>query len=147
MIFIIIENKVGLPERIAVWLATQKFTSSGMLSCMTFDHIPELSFVYVDIAPHKDAQWQILQGYRGTNTSAERLQSFINKKEDKIIQYDNKLDEIWLLVVIDFMDRGMDQEPANVDYSGICVTKFDKVILYKTVYNSVFEFTKNGKHT
>lgn len=136
---IIDEN--GLAEKIADWIGRNN-KRQGTVSLSSFSHIPELRFVYINLGPYDDAEWRISQVYSIGNTSPQQLQKIITDKESKFDQYDNDLDETWLLIVIDFINFGMDQEPHNVDYSEISVKKFDKVFMFKTAFDYIFEFPK-----
>ena len=112
--FNIIENEKGLPEKIVNWLEKQKFTSNEALPPKSYREIPELNFVYINIDPF-DTKWENQQRYSIPDTSIADLQNIINEKEEK--KYDNTLDEIWLLIVIDYANFGMDQVPNNVKNS------------------------------
>lgn len=136
-----INNERGLAEKIADWIEKNK-TEQGHISLDRFSHISELRSVYVNLGPYEDAKWRVLQVYSIPNTSPKQLQEIISDKEDKLDQYQQNLDEIWLLIVIDFINLGMDQEPHNVDYSKISVKKFNKVFMFKTGFDYIFEFSK-----
>jgi len=143
--FNIIKHESGLAKRIVDWLDTQNLITSGVIQPNIYNHISELRFASVDIGPYTDAKWRNTQVHNTPNTSAEDLQRIICEKEKLVNGYDKSLNETWLLIVIDFMNFGMDQEPANVDYSGIIVINFDKVILFKTAFNLIKEFPKQPK--
>lgn len=139
-----IEEENGLAEKIANWLSEEDFYETGSVCIEKFKHIPELRFVYVYLDPEGEITWRNSQVYSISNTSPEALQNIIVEKEEKFKAYKPQdHDEMWLLIVIDFINFGMDQEPHNVDYSSIKVKKFDKVILYRTAYDTIIQFEKN----
>lgn len=137
-----ITNEAGLANKIANWILEQGNIENGSICLEEFSHIPELRSVYVNLGPYNDAKWKITQVYSIENTDPQKLQKIISDKENKFDQYDQILDEIWLLIVIDFINLGMDQEPYNVDYSKISVKKFDKVFMFKTAFDYIVEFSK-----
>lgn len=141
--FNVIHDEVGLARKIANWLGEQNFTKNGALLHSQIAKIPELESVYVNIGPYKDAKWRNTQVFSTPMTSAADLQNIINEKEKQFDKY-SKFEEMWLLVVIDFINAGMDQSIKNVDYSSVFVKKFDKVILYKTVYDEIINISRNS---
>jgi len=127
-----------LSKKICDWLIGQSFLESGSLCPSSFEDIPELRFVYVNIGPYGDAKWRVSQVGEVKNTCPNALQNIILEKENLLHNY-NKCEEMWLLVVIDFINSGMEQEPLNVDYSNVIKTKFDRVYVFRTGYNTIVE--------
>jgi hypothetical protein len=67
---------------------------------------------------------------------AERLLEIIREKETK--EY-KPCDSYWLLVVIDFINPAQDQEITNAVLPTIQSNRFEKIIVYKTVYEQILE--------
>ncbi len=116
----------------------------GRLSCKDFESIPELRFAYIYVLKADDdaATWRLIQSGSVDNTNVDVLQGIINKKENKFDNYE-MFEENWLLIIIDFINLCMDQEPLNVDYSSLHIGKFDRVYLFRTGYNTIVDLKGN----
>ena len=70
--------------------------------------------------------------------STQGLRRIIEEKEEKSKEY-RKCDAYWLLVVVDFMDRAQDQEIHIDNFEKPSSDIFEKIIVYKTVFEHVLE--------
>ena len=68
----------------------------------------------------------------------DRLLEIVRDKENKVRGY-KECDVYWLLVVIDFFDRAQDQDIPNDGFEKIETKIFEKVIVYKTIFEHIFE--------
>jgi|GEM_PF-5169249 len=116
----------------------------GKLSAKDFESIPELRFAYIYVlkAGDDNATWRLIQSGSVENTNVDVLQGIINKKENKFDNYE-MFEENWLLIIIDYINLCMDQEPLNVDYSSLHIGKFDRVYLFRTGYNTIVDLKEN----
>lgn len=103
-----------------------------------FDHIPELSFVYLGPNKGNDARWRVTQVYETPILSKEKLIEKIQNKDSKCDGYE-ECDSYWLLVAVDFFDRAQDQTFPNGSLEGIKSDKFEKIWVYKTIMNQLLE--------
>lgn len=97
--------------------------------------LPEVSFIYAqwDV----EAPWQVNQVHSTELISQQRLQKIVWEKDDKASDY-CKCSDLWLLVVIDFMNPAQNQEIPRENLV-ISSKYFSKVILYKTILNEIQE--------
>jgi len=100
--------------------------------------IPELSFVYLNAKSYEGARWRVQQVYRGQHMSRDQLVKIVKDKEGKVSKYKD-CDAYWLLVVVEFMDPAQDQEIEFENFSKIETKEFEKVFVYKTVFNHILE--------
>jgi hypothetical protein len=104
--------------------------------------IAELQSVYLYDKLFNDSTWRPLQVYNIPNIDPKRLQDIICGKEIKFAHY-QQFDQMWLLIVIDFMNMAQDQNIVDFERDLITVSKFDKVFLFKTCLNQIVEFRRN----
>lgn len=100
--------------------------------------IQELDFVYINPNLYTDPEWRLTQLYEGQIMSISRLNDIVREKENKTKNY-KRCDAYWLLIVIDFADLAQDQE---IQSDGVKLKSdiFEKIILYKTIFNQLLEF-------
>lgn len=97
--------------------------------------IPEINSFYVQW--DMGASWQLIQVYSGQLTSKERLQEILDAKSRQAEGY-RRCGDLWLLVIIDFCDRGQDQE-IDDKIEILESNHFSKVVLFKTIFNQIKE--------
>lgn len=97
--------------------------------------IPEIAFLYISSAEHSPAEWRLAQVHDVTTINIERLTEIIKGKEGK--NYTG-CDAYWLLIVMDMMDPGQEQEIPRSELPKIPSQKFEKIFFYKTGYEQVF---------
>jgi hypothetical protein len=127
-----------LARKIADLAVSVQSASTGQLGRDVFQHIPELSFAYLNATEYGDARWQLAQTYDGTVLSLDGLKEIIRAKEAKSQDY-RPCDAYWLLVVVDFIDRAQDQEIRVDGIDTITSKVFEKIIVYKTFFGHVVE--------
>ena len=111
---------------------------TGEIAREIFKGIPELSFVYLNSESYDGVRWSVQQVYEGKYMSRDRLIKLVRVKEEKVKKY-KYCDAYWLLVVVDFIDFAQDQEIEIKNFSKIKTEKFEKVIVYKTVFEHILE--------
>ena len=84
----------------------------------------------------------VTQAYSIPMLDKERLIEIIREKEKKAKEY-KSCDEYWLLIVIDFINFAQDQIISNNMLPKIESTTFQKIFVFKTGYDQVFELTSN----
>lgn len=105
-----------------------------------YQPIPELSFVYLNNEEYEDPEWRVIQVYDNYIMSRDRLAEIIVEKETRAQKY-KKCDEYWLLIVVDFINNSQDQEIQIEGFEKIQTDIFEKVIVYKTLFNHILEVT------
>lgn len=130
-----IEDVDSVARRITLLAQQIGRHESGSLYRRRYMAIPELAFVYVQW--NIEASWQLTQVHSGRLTPRDQLQDIVRVKDKQAIGY-RSCPELWLLVVIDFCDPAQDQE-IDDKIASLESERFDKVILYKTVFNRVKE--------
>ena len=133
-----IRDQTAVARKIAELASTLQECETGQLWRSDFQHIPELSFVYLNATEYPDARWRLSQSYNGVFMSLEKLRKIITDKEVKAREY-KPCDAYWLLVVVDFMNRGQDQEIGADSLSGLTSEVFEKIVVYKTCFGHVVE--------
>jgi hypothetical protein len=128
----------GLAEKLASMGVQIQVLETGVLPRDVFQHIPELSFAYLNATEYEDARWRISQHYEGVSMSEDQLRLIVKAKEKKLKEY-RPCDAYWLLVVVDFIDRAQDQEIPVGDLKNTTSQVFEKIIVYKTCTGSVAE--------
>jgi len=127
----VVQKLVGLTERI-------KGNRIGPIDSHFFQDIPEISYVYLYAEEHAAPKWKGVQVYSGSLMSRADLIRIVRDKEERSRQYE-KCDSLWLLVVVDFMDRAQDQEIEIDDFEKIESDVFEKIIVYKPQFAHVLE--------
>jgi hypothetical protein len=138
-----IREKENLAARLAKLATDVVARESGVIPKSDFQHIPELSFAYVRMGAGEGLPWQVMQLHQTQVTSMERLREIIRRKEIKSKAY-KPCDEYWLLIVVDFMDRAQDQEFAREAMGEISSGVFDRILVYKTVFEQVVEINPSA---
>jgi len=133
-----IRDRRKLEKRLAEYAKSIENRGKGGMSKETFKTIPELSYVYLNPKEYVGARWQVTQVYEGQMMSRDRLLEIVKTKEKLANQY-TKCDGYWLLVVVDFMDRAQDQEIQVEDFGEVKSRKFEKIFVYKTVFEHIFQ--------
>jgi hypothetical protein len=133
-----IRDQKSLAEKIASMAVQVQSLGTGSLRRDVFQHIPELSFAYLNATEYNDARWRICQPYDGVIMSEDHLQLIVKDKEKKSREY-RACDAYWLLVVVDFIDRAQDQEIPVEGLKNTTSQVFEKIIVYKTCSGYVAE--------
>lgn len=100
--------------------------------------IPELSFVYVNATVYSDPKWRIVQTYTVPMMSKENFAQIVRRKEEAAKDY-QKCDAYWLLVVVNFIDAAQDQEIRVEGIEEIKSKIFERIIVYKTLFDHILE--------
>jgi len=140
--FNFIQSAKQLSERIADFVLQLSKKDSGPIAPHLFKNIPELSYVYYNSNEYDDAEWRLTQAYSIPMLDKERLIEIISEKEKKAKEY-KLCDEYWLLIVIDFINFAQDQIISSNMPPKIESTTFQKIFVFKTGYDQVFELTSN----
>ncbi|MBC8410784.1 MAG: hypothetical protein H8E12_19015 [Rhodobacteraceae bacterium] len=111
---------------------------TGEIAREIFKGIPELSFVYLNSESYDGVRWSVQQVYEGKYMSRDRIIKLVRVQAEKVKKY-KYCDAYWLLVVVDFIDFAQDQEIEIKNFSKIKTEKFEKVIVYKTVFEHILE--------
>ncbi|NBX66840.1 MAG: hypothetical protein EBQ96_07590 [Proteobacteria bacterium] len=109
----------------------------GQVSKEDFEDVPEISFVWRG-GKYTDCEWRVSQVFSTPIMDKNRLVEIIKEKEKKATEY-AVCDELWLLIVIDFIDLAQDQEIMNVQLDEIESGIFDRVTIYKTGIEQIRE--------
>jgi hypothetical protein len=99
--------------------------------------IPEIANIYFTGEHYSDPHWRIFQVSSLTEMSFAALEAIVREKEVKSKQY-KKCNSYWLLVIVDWTDRGQNQE-IRVEGLNISSKVFKKIIIYKWGYNHIVE--------
>lgn len=134
-----ITNHKKLAEKIANLMRKFEYFDTGQISQDHYEDITEINFIYINTGEIGNSAWEACQVYSGSFLNIEHLKQVISKKEEKAKDYNKACNEYWLLIVIDFINRGQDQELTNVDIPQIESEVFSKIIIFKTVYNQIIE--------
>ena len=133
-----IQDKRDLSENLVELAKKIEKRDSGKVGRAEYGHIPELSFVYLNANEYEDAKWRVCQCDVVPVMSRDRLLEIVKDKEKRAKSY-SPCDAYWLLVVVDFIDPAQDQEIQNDDFEKIQTEMFEKIIVYKTLYDHVLE--------
>jgi hypothetical protein len=131
-------DQILLSEQLADLAARVETFESGQLRSDCFEHIEPLKSVYVNANEYEHPRWHVTQVYPLPIMPLERLQEIIKTKEAKSEHYE-PCDSYWLLVVIDFMDRAQDQQILTEDLATVNSQVFEKIVVYKTVFDEIAE--------
>ena len=129
-----------LAERIAKLAKRIDRRQTGTISKDVFYDIPELSFIYLIAEECPNSQWKVQQVYDGSVLSRDKLLEIVRTKELKALNYEH-CDAYWLVVFVDFMDPAQDQEIRVDGFQKIDSSRFEKVLVYKTLFHHVLEAT------
>lgn len=133
-----IHDKNKLIEAIVKLAEDLQGRNTGPVGKDFYKAIPELSFVYLNTREYDDARWRIVQVYDGQIMSRDQLLDIVKDKEKCAVQYE-ACGAYWLLVVVDSFDRAQDQEIQNDGFHPIQSEVFEKVFVYKTVFEHILE--------
>jgi hypothetical protein len=133
-----IRDQNQLAERIADLAILNEGRKSGEIRRDHFQHIPELSFVWLIAEKLEPVRWRNSQVYSTPMMSLERLKEIIKEKEAKSRNY-RPCSSYWLLVVVDFIDRAQDQEIRIDGFNTIHSEVFEKILVYKTAFGHILE--------
>ncbi len=117
---------------------------AGLIPRNLFKHVPELKHVYLISSTNVNGNWQIHQVYTGRSLMLDRLADLISGKETKLAGYEH-CDEYWLLVIVDWADRGQDQEIEWRIENKSIESSFTKVIIFKTAFNQITDIPLQRK--
>jgi hypothetical protein len=136
-----IRNKKILVNKIADFAKhIEDFKTGEIIKDLYSKSIPELSFVYLNSEEYEKPEWRVVQVYDTPILSRNRLAEIVTDKEKRAKKY-QKCSEYWLLVVVDFINSSQDQEIQIEDFEKIQTNIFEKVIVFKTVFNHILEVT------
>lgn len=131
-----IKNRDELVEKIVKLAKRIEDYKSGAIYKHLYEDIKEIESVYVNSMEYDEPKWRIYQVYTGQIMSKEGLINVIKEKEEKAKTY-QRCDAYWLLIVVDFMDRAQDQEIYRERLGEIKSNIYEKIFIYKTVYNHI----------
>lgn len=117
---------------------------SGEILKKAYKDIEELDFLYINSSEYSNPRWKVVQVYDGNLISLERLGKIIRDKEADSKNY-QACDKFWLLITIDFMDHAQDCEIKIDGIDQIKSEIFDKIFLYKSVFNELKEIQSGLK--
>jgi len=133
-----IRNKTSLVNKIADFAKHIEGFKTGEIIKDLYQSIPELSFVYLNNEEYENPEWRVVQVYDVPILSRNRLAEIVTDKEKRAKNY-KECDEYWLLVVVDFINSSQDQEIQIEGFEKIQTNIFEKVIVYKTLFNHILE--------
>ena len=133
------DQKILIRDIIRLAINIEKL-ETGQVSIDVFKSIPELSFVYLNAHEYPDAKWRIVQVYNVQAISRDRLIDIVKAKEKRAKKYKN-CDAYWLLVVVDSFNPAQEQEIQIESFENIQTNIFEKIIVYKPLFNHVLEVT------
>lgn len=111
---------------------------SGEIRRDVYQSVPEVSYLYLNNKEYEDAEWKVCQSHDVPQMLTNRLDEIIKDKERKAANYE-RCDLYWLLVVVDFLDPAQDQEIEIPGFEKIHSEVFEKIYVYKTVFDKVLE--------
>jgi len=125
-----------LATQIANFAASLASDSKGEIGRHLFPHIPELSSIWNAGYLH-DPAWKIIGIGSGSLMDLDSLQAIVDGKDALCAAY-KSCDEFWLLVVVDFINPGQDQE-IRLNIDSITSRAFKRVIVYKPQFSQIIE--------
>ncbi len=135
-----IRNKTSLVNKIADLAKHIERFKTGEIIKDLYKSIPELSFVYLNNEEYEKPEWRVVQVYDTPILSRNRLAEIVIAKEKRAKNY-QECNEYWLLVVVDFINSSQDQEIQIEGFEKIQTNIFEKVIVFKTLFNHILEAT------
>ena len=133
-----IRNKTSLVNKIADLAKHIEGFKAGEIIKDLYQSIPEISFVYLNNEEYENPEWRVVQVYDVPILSRNRLIEIVNDKEKRSKNY-QKCNEYWLLVVVDFINSSQDQEIQIESFEKVQSNIFEKIIVYKTLFNHILE--------
>jgi len=115
----------------------------GRVAIEEFSDIPEVFFLWRG-DEYEGCTWQHQHVARIPVMNQDSLKKIIENKEKKAKRYEG-CDQLWLLIVIDYMNFSQDQEINGVKPDEIETAVFDKVVIYKTCYEQIIEVPIRGR--
>lgn len=133
-------SKRNLTHNLFLFEKKYESQSTGDFYSCSFPDMPEINFIWLDSKTRSDCAWRCSQVYSFREMSSSRLKDIIADKELKAANYAS-CNSYWLLIVVDGSDRAQDQEISkdNLSFSS---KVFEKIILYRTVFEEVFELNQ-----
>ncbi len=113
-------------------------SSSGSISPLLFEDVPELRFLYHNQKEYTDAKWRLGQVYSVPSLSLERLRLLVSEKTEKVRGYQS-CDFYWLLLVVDFMNPAQDQDLQWPNGEVLERSPFERILLYKPQFGQVVQ--------
>lgn len=113
--------------------------SPGQVDSLTFDHVPELTFLYHSGKEYSNAKWRCAQSYATPFVSVERVRQLVAEKAAKAVDYDKDCEAYWLLLVVDFMDPAQDAFVEWPDGTALARSPFERILIYKPQFGQVVE--------
>jgi hypothetical protein len=130
------ERRKELPTELAVF-AKRIETKIGETIILEFNAAPsEVGFAW-NAGEYNNARWKAQQVHAVGLMDKSRLEQIIRDKELKARSYES-CDACWLLVFVNFFDPAQDQE-IRIDDPRIHSTVFEKIFVFRTVFNHVVE--------
>lgn len=105
--------------------------SPGTVPGYTFEHIPELSWVYWNGREYPDARWRVTQSYNTPLLSLRRIEKAIADKTELVKKY-RVCDSYWLLMIVNFWNPASDQDVSWPEGETVYAGAFERVLLYRT---------------
>ena len=133
-----IKNQRALIDQLIDLAARVENFQTGQIRKNLFEHIPEISFVYLNNREYEDTKWRIVQVHDLPMLKFDRLKEIVKDKENRSQKYES-CDAYWLLVVVDFINPAQDQEIQIENFNKIESNAFEKIIVYKTLFGHVLE--------
>jgi hypothetical protein len=125
-----------LPTELANVIRENDSRDTGELETSLFrTTMPELARIYFNAKEYDDATWRINSSYPMRSMSTTALEFIVRQKESKSVGY-RPCDTLWLLVVVDWIDRAQEQE-IRIDDLKIVSTVFERVIVYKPGFEHI----------
>lgn len=104
---------------------------SGSITDCTFEHIPELTWMYWNGREYPDSKWRITQSYATPMLALPRIEKAIAEKTELAKKY-LACDAYWLLFVINFWNPASDQDIAWPENAIVHAGAFERILLYRT---------------
>ena len=127
-------NKI-IAEDICAFVRAHQDLPTGDLTYYAKHAIPEIAYLYLYSNVHSTYDWQVSQVHDVSLIDNSRLLSIIQSKE---LKHYEGCDSVWLVVVMDMMDPSQEQEINESSLLQVQSKKFDKIFLYKTVYEKIY---------
>lgn len=104
---------------------------------------PEISYLHHDGKEYPLSNWENPQVYDVPALLVERVKKVVRDKSAKALEYQN-CEALWLLIVVDFWEPAQDQDIHWPTEETVGQTPFERILIYKTVFNEVVEVSQRG---
>ena len=84
---------------------------------------------------------EIPQVYDVPALLVERVKKVVRDKSAKALEYQN-CEALWLLIIVDFWEPAQDQDIRWPTEETVGQTPFERILIYKTVFNEVVEVSQ-----